>query len=120
MADHGAFRTATLKPGIDKAIARDGAAVVLWGDAEEAVVLRYCDSLWSITRHPAIVTEAGGPSNRVAWQGLSYAASGERVADFPDAAPLSDWQHFYEAFFRRQQARVRHCLVSGGDKSHAA
>ena len=111
MADQGAFRTATLKPGIDKAIAKDGAQVVLWGDAEEAVMLRHHDSTWSITRHPAVGEEADGSSTRVSWLGVSYASSGERVAEFNDAAPLAEWQRFYEEFFATQQARVRHCLI---------
>ena len=120
MADQSAFRTATLKPRIDKAIAREGVQVVLWGDAEEVVVLRFRETVWAITRHPAIGPEAGCTSAGVSWQGVSYASSGERVAEFADAAPLSDWQHFYEEFFLRQQARVHHCLLSGGGKSHAA
>lgn len=117
----GAFRTATLKPSMDKSIAKDGVQVVLWGDAEEAVMLRHCDATWSITRHPAVGEQADGPSTRVSWLGVSYAASGERVAEFSDAAPLSDWQRFYEDFFAVQQARVRHCLVEGRrGESHAA
>jgi hypothetical protein len=121
MADLGAFRTATLKPGIDKAIAKDGAQVVLWGDAEEAVMLRHRDAIWSITRHPAIGDEADGPASRVSWLGVSYASSGERVAEFSDAAPLSEWQRFYEEFFAGQQARVRHCLIEvRRGASHAA
>lgn len=118
MADTGKFRTATLKPGIDKAIARDGAHVVLWGDAEEAVLLRYADATWLITRHPAVGPEADRSAARVVWQGVKYAATGERVAEFTDAAPLTEWRRFYEDFFHVQQARVRHGLV--GNESHAA
>jgi hypothetical protein len=88
MADKRTFRTATLKPGIDKAIARDGAQVVLWGDSEEAIVLRFSDPLWSITRHPAIGANADRNAAGVSWQGVSYAASGERVAEFSPARRL--------------------------------
>jgi hypothetical protein len=116
MADTGTFRTATLKPGIDKAIAKDGAQVVLWGDAEEAVLLRYADTRWLITRHPAVGPDRSAA--RVMWQGVQYAATGERVVEFSDAAALTEWRRFYEDFFRLQQARVRHCLV--GNESHAA
>lgn len=105
------FRTTTLKPLIDQAIAAEGSTVILWGDLDEAVVLCHNQPNWEIIRHPAVGWESEcskrGPSTSgFAWQGVRYAAAGEILKNLHKSMNNKELREIYDDLFHAQQARV--------------
>lgn len=105
MTTASACRATTFKPPIDKWTAHDGARVVLWADAIEALVLSFHGGRWEVTRHPAIDADALPTPSSMEWQGVRYAASGERVASFTSESSPEEWQRFYADCLRSQEQR---------------
>lgn len=118
------FQTTTLKPSIDQAIAAEGKIVILWGDLDEAVVLRQNQAEWEIIRHPAVGWEidcAKLPQQAPGfiWQGVRYAAAGEILRNLQRSMDGQTLRDIYDDLFHAQQARVLNRLGDCNERRHA-
>lgn len=108
------LRSTTFKPNFDQAIAGEGAAVVLWADGHEAVLLRAKDQAWEITRHPRIGDETS-PASGFVWRNVRYAQSAKLLAQMSESSPREAWNSAYDGVFEDQQARLRNLLGEARD-----
>lgn len=84
----------TLKPLRDRAIAQDGALVVLRADASGALTLHHGRGLWHFLRHLPAGTERGAEG--WCWRGTWYPLAGHLVATRTISDSVRTWNELYD------------------------
>lgn len=88
----------TFKPFLDQSLATDGCGVVLCGDAESVLMLRFHDGSWVVDSYPAlrsIDAQDRGESRGFRWRGVWYSDLARCVRRFSAESTRADWDEFY-------------------------